>query len=469
MEQEITKNLEKIKIDSITFLWSESRLIKDDTVLKTMKDANQLINQVAYECEPEGGYYKTKFIIHWEDGNSYTGRIDVDRSMRIIFNPLREHITDHCQFYGGVKKPSHMAEEDYKNYLNMFDAETSKDLLLFLEKYSLDDIEQPPEGEDPKSSLTEEKENYINSVTYSLNEELNGIELKFSDKPDETTREQLKMNGFRWSKHKSVWYAKQTEKNLRFAEVLSSGNEVTQEDNPGVYEDINIEDLESYTINEELAKREHDSNWIFRKEMKDHNKIIQSYFKSIQDDVIEVLESTDNKYYQMKLKSKLQAFKKKYHKSYINTLSSKASNPSWAVTGRAGRSARANDKAINRQDKLMLEQIELEKDIKSMISKYKNKIRKDKKLEIEKQVKSTEIEITFKTITKEIDIYGNGFKKKVRTYNYNEYMIFHSWAAFGVYKNGKEIHRMKTTERLKDAKQYVQMLVNMEQNNLKAI
>jgi hypothetical protein len=62
------------------------------------------------------------------------------------------------------------------------------------------------------------------SLTVELihNEEKNGLELKFSGKPSEGTRELLKSNGFRWSKYSKVWYIKNSNSALMFAESFVS-------------------------------------------------------------------------------------------------------------------------------------------------------------------------------------------------------------------------------------------------------
>lgn len=57
---------------------------------------------------------------------------------------------------------------------------------------------------------------------YTLNQELNGIEIKFDSKPGEITRDELKKAGFRWHKVKKVWYAKQSAERLELAEKLAS-------------------------------------------------------------------------------------------------------------------------------------------------------------------------------------------------------------------------------------------------------
>jgi hypothetical protein len=62
------------------------------------------------------------------------------------------------------------------------------------------------------------------SLTVELihNEEKNGLELKFSGKPSEGTRELLKTNGFRWSKYSKVWYIKNSDSALMFTESFVS-------------------------------------------------------------------------------------------------------------------------------------------------------------------------------------------------------------------------------------------------------
>jgi len=63
-------------------------------------------------------------------------------------------------------------------------------------------------------------------ATMKLNQELNGVEIYFPGKPAESIRSLLKQNKFRWSKYKRCWYAKQTEKTLKFAENLTNNSEL---------------------------------------------------------------------------------------------------------------------------------------------------------------------------------------------------------------------------------------------------
>ena len=57
----------------------------------------------------------------------------------------------------------------------------------------------------------------------SLNQELNGIELYFDQKPPQTIIDNLKSNKFRWSGFKKCWYAKQSEKIFQSCRSINRG------------------------------------------------------------------------------------------------------------------------------------------------------------------------------------------------------------------------------------------------------
>jgi hypothetical protein len=54
----------------------------------------------------------------------------------------------------------------------------------------------------------------------TLNNELKGIELSFTSKPEESILAAIKSNGFRWHNVKKIWYAKQSKERLQFANTL---------------------------------------------------------------------------------------------------------------------------------------------------------------------------------------------------------------------------------------------------------
>ena len=60
-------------------------------------------------------------------------------------------------------------------------------------------------------------------TTLILNNELNGIEIKFTEKPTSETLEALKANGFHWHRVKKLWYAKNTSERLQIAQTVVNG------------------------------------------------------------------------------------------------------------------------------------------------------------------------------------------------------------------------------------------------------
>lgn len=60
-------------------------------------------------------------------------------------------------------------------------------------------------------------------ASYTLNQELNGIEISFDQKPDTDTLTALKSAGYRWHRVKKVWYAKQTADRINLAKSISDG------------------------------------------------------------------------------------------------------------------------------------------------------------------------------------------------------------------------------------------------------
>ena len=54
----------------------------------------------------------------------------------------------------------------------------------------------------------------------TLNHDKNGIEVRFDSIPNESVRDTLKANGFRWSSKQKMWWAKNTESRLNALENI---------------------------------------------------------------------------------------------------------------------------------------------------------------------------------------------------------------------------------------------------------
>lgn len=65
------------------------------------------------------------------------------------------------------------------------------------------------------------------NVDITLNEEKNGIELRFDGKPEAEVIEALKSNGFRWSGKQKMWFAKQTDERIQFTNSLNGGEVIS--------------------------------------------------------------------------------------------------------------------------------------------------------------------------------------------------------------------------------------------------
>lgn len=68
------------------------------------------------------------------------------------------------------------------------------------------------------------------TATKTLNAQLNGVELSFTEKPSSAIIEALKNAGYRWHNVKKIWYAKQNEKTLTIADSLSGSQETATTD-----------------------------------------------------------------------------------------------------------------------------------------------------------------------------------------------------------------------------------------------
>ena len=437
-------------------------------------------------------------------------------------NTNEEHKPDNLQEEQGIM------QEEAENFNNTFANESPEDLQV--------------------NNAHNKNEVQTLQISYKINDEKNGIELYFSDKPSEAIREQLKRMGFKWSPMRSIWYAKKTDERLQFVLSLlsdsynselteeqrktlskrlekdnvkplrlfkckntsnillecintnlddqkpfyflirSNGEEIGKGYNSDIlnnyvliysyathnsqevserraYEDINIDDIHTYVIDERLQEAEHAASWIFRTKEFNHTKSIQEFFSQYNNKVKELLEQTDNERIKYHLKKVLQSFKKRYFENYIKRLRNKANNPSWVVTGRAGRNSRKDAKANARYDKLMAEAIELTKQMDKAIERAKDEIRRDKEQRIKEAVKSIKNDLTFRVVTKEVEYMG--YKERKRVYIYNDYWTAKLWNAYRIFKGTQEVHTLKTTQNLEDAKQYIAYLVQQEKENQK--
>ena len=64
----------------------------------------------------------------------------------------------------------------------------------------------------------------MNTAAITLNSEKSGIEIRFTVKPDSSVIEAMKAHGFRWSVKQKMWYARQDDARLAFAQTIGAIN-----------------------------------------------------------------------------------------------------------------------------------------------------------------------------------------------------------------------------------------------------
>ncbi|BAO04960.1 uncharacterized protein CBO05P1_241 [Clostridium botulinum B str. Osaka05] len=350
--------------------------------------------------------------------------------------------------------------------------------------------QQNSKEEDIKEFKQKTESKGIN-VSVKFNQDKNGIELHFTDKPSQEVREQIKANGFRWSKFQKIWYSKDTEEKRDFLKSIGFLNNEDNNSEPITvsevekilkdveYPTIDINDIETYTVSKELSKRENSIS-MFRSHDTDHTKELQRTLQSANDDVIELVNKEEcTPYIEYKAKTMLQSFKKDYASAYISVLEHRVNNPSWAVTGRGGLNVCRYNKKQEQLTNKIKRTSELIDKFNYKIERFENQIRNNQKqklkIELENNLNSIEQIPKFKRVkikyNGDATAYNNIFDlnntnciREGTGHQLNGYTIIKNWGCFRVYNaKGAEVWHTKTNENLDVAKKYVLYLLNQEQ------
>ncbi len=139
----------KVPITKIVFAWSESPDLEDGTTFDGADAwllADAAVIRIA-QAKQSGGYDKTAFTLHWADGRTYEGRIDVLCEMRSEAAPLTKHVVDFCAFSSGRRRPSHMTDERHREYLNAQEKHapgSAEDFAKVLDAYQVGQAQESP-------------------------------------------------------------------------------------------------------------------------------------------------------------------------------------------------------------------------------------------------------------------------------------------------------------------------------------
>lgn len=307
------------------------------------------------------------------------------------------------------------------------------------------------ESENIKNELTESEQTAIDKeVEVIYNEEKSGIELKFKDKPNSETRELLKEQGFKWSKYNRIWYAKDTERNRNFVIAQFGSNKkdgTVCELSLGECSDVDIEDIETYTVDSELSRRENAGHWITRSQDIDHQVELQDQMRTMNDELMEALGECQDDKLVYESKKWLQDYKKRYYNWYIKRLKLNAENSSWIVTGRCGRNTRKDNKHQKAYNQLIAEYMDkLKPEYENKLSSIKAKINRSNSIAKQSQVKKLVNNTPSIKLSKSKalincraregqNIFEDGNIEST-VYSYEGYSIIKSWGAWGIYKDG---------------------------------
>ena len=295
-----------------------------------------------------------------------------------------------------------------------------------------------------------------------FNEDKNGIELHFNNKPDVDIRSKIKSIGFKWSRFNKVWYIKDSkEVRTQLQELGLLNNNNTNMENNNAIENLNnievanielteINDI-NFNIDKTISDRENDGHWTFRTEKRDHQKEILNYLENYKKDYLNTIEPLKNKTTKNYYNKWFNSYINRYYNNYYNRLKNNASNPSWLVTGRSGRNTNKDRKYQSRYDNLIKELTSLEEEFKSKINKIKSAVKKEKvsKIKAELNTDSLDVKLLDAVLVKQkininsqaVDNIFNNTNTNVNCYNYkNKYYMIKNWGYWRLYNNkGNEI------------------------------
>lgn len=140
-----TTTATKIPIRTIAINQAEgetARLIK--ATVSTWAAANILLARICAAAPKDGSYFKTDFVVTWQDGNTYSGRFDACNPGYINAEPadLERHIRSHVEYLAGYRCPAHLDQATYEHQLVVGEKASpgrGAEARAFLVKYNLKD------------------------------------------------------------------------------------------------------------------------------------------------------------------------------------------------------------------------------------------------------------------------------------------------------------------------------------------
>lgn len=102
------------------------------------RSASRWLWSQAYTFPKSGGYDKHDFVVTFEDGETYEGRLDCKSDLCGDSDiNIAKHMSEFLGFLAGTRRPAHMSESDYRRYLGEVGGEDVDKAKAFLAEYEI--------------------------------------------------------------------------------------------------------------------------------------------------------------------------------------------------------------------------------------------------------------------------------------------------------------------------------------------
>lgn len=131
----------KHKVDNVVILWSENGYLQRKYcdrkwVFPTIGDANRAIQSAWYSAPKSGGYDKTKYLVTFDDGHTYEGRIDLKHPSCVNERQTIDgHMRSFLEFYSGRVTPHWITEAQVKEILSILPSDHAEQCAEMLDNY----------------------------------------------------------------------------------------------------------------------------------------------------------------------------------------------------------------------------------------------------------------------------------------------------------------------------------------------
>ena len=182
--------------------------------------------------------FAEKSLIQWYDDYTQDMTHNTNEVVEVSREELTDYSTDITAWYefllNNPDAVNYYTEAKYFFRVYVDDLNPSEEIRSYLEEQyermlkgltpNAPAADAPVEGEEAEVEVEEENEEAVEekaeTFTVVENQEKNGLEIYFKEKPSAATIQELKDHKFRWHRAKACWYAKATPEAKDFIETL---------------------------------------------------------------------------------------------------------------------------------------------------------------------------------------------------------------------------------------------------------